>query len=115
MRVRWTVADEDRHAVDRVAISQLLAGAAQTKLEGRIVPVVRARAPIISQLDSLADKVRRWAGLTGEEPACVLGCLEALGEEAPAQIAERLIQSQDKGMPRWRARRWRAWRRWSTA
>ena len=91
VRVRWTVADEDRHAVDRAAIAKLLAGAAQTKLEGRIVPIVRARAPGISQLTSLADKVRRWADLSGVEPTCVLECLEALAERAPAEIAEQLL------------------------
>jgi exonuclease SbcD len=91
VRVRWTVADEDRHAVDREAIARLLAGAAQTKLEGRIVPIVRARAPGISQLASLADKVRRWADLTGVEPACVLECLGMLAERAPAKIAEQLL------------------------
>lgn len=34
VRVRWTVADEDRHEVDRAAIERLLTGAAETKLEG---------------------------------------------------------------------------------
>lgn len=91
VRVRWTVADEDRHAVDRAAIARLLAGAAQTKLEGRIVPIVRARAPGISQLASLADKVRRWAELAGVDQACVLECLDALAERAPAEIAEHLL------------------------
>jgi len=95
VRVRWTVADEDRHAVDRAAIGRLLAGAAQTKLEGRIVPVVRARAPGISLLDSLAAKVRRWAELTGVEPTCVLACLEALGEAGPVEIAERLLRFEE--------------------
>ncbi|ENO99129.1 DNA repair exonuclease-like protein [Thauera phenylacetica B4P] len=93
VRVRWTVADEDRHAVDRTAICRLLAGAAQAKLEGRIVPIMRTRAPGISQLGSLADKVRRWAELTGVEPTCVLGCLKALSEEGPTEIVERLLQS----------------------
>jgi exonuclease SbcD len=80
--------------VDRVAIIRLLAGAAQTKLEGRIVPVVRARAPGISQLGSMDGKVRRWAELTGVEPACVLACLNALSEAGPAEIAERLLRSE---------------------
>ncbi len=91
VRVRWTVADEDRHAIDRAAIAKLLAGSAQTKLEGRIVPIVRTRAPGISQLTSLADKVQRWADLTGIEAACVLECLGALAERAPAEIAEQLL------------------------
>ncbi|MDE1544099.1 metallophosphatase family protein [Dechloromonas agitata] len=94
VRVRWTVADEDRHAVDRAAIMRLLAGAAQSRLEGRIVPVVRARAPGISQLDSLTAKVQRWAELTGVEPACVLACLETLGQDGPAEIAARLLGEQ---------------------
>jgi len=91
VRVRWTVADEDRHAVDRAAIARLLAGAAQIRLEGRIVPIVRARAPGISQLTSLADKVQRWADLTGVEPTCVLECLDALAERGPAEIVEQLL------------------------
>lgn len=96
VRVRWTVADEDRHAVDRTAIEAVLAGAAQTKLEGRIVPVARARAPGISLLDTLAAKVRRWAELTGVEPACVLTCLDALSEREPATIAEHLLGAAEK-------------------
>ncbi|MEO3714101.1 metallophosphoesterase family protein [Roseateles flavus] len=92
VRVRWVVADEDRHCVDRAAIMRLLAGAAQVKLEGRIMPVVRTRAPGISQLGSLADKVRRWADLSGVVPECVLGCLAALQQGTPAAIAEGLLQ-----------------------
>jgi exonuclease SbcD len=38
VRVRWTVADEDRHQVDRAAIERLLDGAAETKLEGASCP-----------------------------------------------------------------------------
>ncbi len=91
VRVRWTVADEDRHTVDRAAIARLLATAAQTKLEGRIVPVFRVRAAGISQLPTLAEKVGRWAELTGVAPACVLECLGTLDELAPTGIAARLL------------------------
>ena len=94
VRVRWTVADEDRHAVDRATITRLLADAAQVKLEGRIVPLVRARAPGISQLASLADKVREWARLVDVDAACVLACLESLQEGSPAEIAEGLLAKQ---------------------
>jgi len=41
VRVRWVVAEEDRHEADRAAIQRLLAAAAEVKLEGRIVPVMR--------------------------------------------------------------------------
>jgi exonuclease SbcD len=92
VRVRWTVAEEDRQAVDRGAISRLLAGAAHIKWEGRIVPVTRARAPGITQLGTLADKVRKWAQLTGVDPACVLDRLQALQQGSATEIAERVLR-----------------------
>ncbi|MDO8777044.1 MAG: metallophosphatase family protein [Burkholderiaceae bacterium] len=91
VRVRWTVADEDRHEVNRAAIQKLLEGAAETKLEGRIVPVVRTRAAGISQLASLADKVRVWATSTEAKPQPLLDCLQALASQAPEMIAERTL------------------------
>ena len=101
VRVRWTVAEEDRHAVDRSAITRMLAEAhaADTRLEGRIVPVVRVRAPGIAQLDSLADKVKEWARLTGVEAAGVLKCLDALHQGAPAEIAEKVLRAAGNDAP----------------
>ena len=95
VRVRWTVADEDRHQVDRAAIERLLDGAAETKLEGRIVPVVRTRAAGISQLANLADKVRVWARVTEARAEPLLECLQVLSSQEPEAIAERLLRGQD--------------------
>lgn len=91
VRVRWTVADEDRHEVNRAAIQKLLEGAIETKLEGRIVPVVRTRAAGISQLASLADKVRAWAQSTDVKSQPLLDCLQALASQTPEVIAERAL------------------------
>jgi exonuclease SbcD len=91
VRVRWTVADEDRHEVDRMAMQVLLEGAAEVKLEGRIVPVVRTRAAGISQLANLAEKVRVWATSTEAKPQPLLDCLQALASQAPEAIAERTL------------------------
>jgi exonuclease SbcD len=74
VRVRWTVADEDRHEVDRALIERELGRAAEVKLEGRIVPVVRTRAAGISRAASLADKVRQWAQVTEAKPEPLLAC-----------------------------------------
>ena len=49
VRVRWTVPEEDRHEVDRSAIQRIFGAAAEVKLEGRVIPVVRTRAAGISQ------------------------------------------------------------------
>jgi DNA repair protein SbcD/Mre11 len=91
VRIRWTVADEERDVVDRTAIQKLLADAAEIKLEGRIVPIVRSRAAGISGLVDLEDKVRVWANVTGVEAAAVLECLGALRENTPDAIAASLL------------------------
>ena len=91
VRVRWTVANEDRHEVDRGAIQRELVGAADVQLEGRIVPVVRSRAAGISQMANLADKVRVWAEVAQAKPGPLLRCLEALASETPDAIAVRAL------------------------
>lgn len=89
VRVRWAVADEDRHEVDRAAILRLLAGAAEAKLEGRIVPVARSRAQGISRMASLGDKVRAWAAATGVNPTPLLACLAKSIAASPQDIVEQ--------------------------
>lgn len=92
VRVRWTVGDEDRGAVDRAAITALLADAAEVKLEGRIVPVVRQRAAGVSRLASLADKVRAWSVVAEVSPEPMLSCLSALEGDEPEEIADAILR-----------------------
>jgi exonuclease SbcD len=94
VRVRWTVADEDRHEVDRALIERELGCAAEVKLEGRIVPVVRTRAAGISRAASLADKVRQWAQVTEAKPEPLLACLAQLAAETGEVIAERVLRGE---------------------
>lgn len=97
VRVRWTAADEDRHEVDRGAIERALSVAADVQLEGRIVPVMRTRAPGISQLVSLADKVRDWAKATDVHAPPLLECLERVTTTEPEDIvAEALAPHPDE-------------------
>lgn len=91
VRVRWTVADEDRHEVDRNAIERALAGAADVQLEGRIVPVVRTRAPGIAQLLNLSDKVRAWASATDVNAAPLLHCLARATAAEPQDIVAAVL------------------------
>lgn len=95
VRVRWTVAEEDRDAVDREAIQRILGDAADTKLEGRIVPLVRTRAEGISRLARLEDKLDAWAKVAGVNAAPLRRCLEALLEATPEDIACRLLRQED--------------------
>ena len=91
VRVRWCVPEEESGTVDRAAIVAELAGAAEVKLEGRVVPVVRSRAEGIGREHSLPEKVRRWAEATGVEVGGLLARLERMEaadvEEVVLEIA----------------------------
>ncbi len=87
VRVRWCVADEDRHQIDRNAIERLLCAAKEVKLEGRIVPVVRTRAAGMSQAATIVEKVRAWAAATETKVGPLLTCLERLQSLTPEAIA----------------------------
>ncbi len=95
VRVRWTVAEEDRGSVDRGAIQRILADAAETKLEGRIVPVVRTRMAGISRMARMEDKLRAWAQVSEVNPEPLLRCLAALEEATPEDIAADLLRERD--------------------
>lgn len=94
VRVRWNVPDEDRHEVDRAAIERLLDGAAEVKLEGRILPVVRTRASGISQAATVAEKLRAWAHATESQFEPLLACLETLQASSPETIAAAILNRQ---------------------
>jgi len=90
VRVRWRVAEEEHATVDRHAIVAALAGAAEVKLEGRVVPVVRSRAAGITRSDSLVDKVRRWADTTGVDAEGLLARLESMNTTDVEQIVAEI-------------------------
>lgn len=92
VRVRWTMPEEDRHEVDRLAIQRIFGVAAEVKLEGRVIPVVRARAAGISQQSTIAAKIAVWARLTEARAEPLLGCLEDLQTRAPEEIAANIME-----------------------
>jgi exonuclease SbcD len=60
VRVRWQIDEEHRQIVDREAIRAMFAGAADLKVEARILPVVRSRAQGISLETTVEGKLARW-------------------------------------------------------
>jgi DNA repair protein SbcD/Mre11 len=98
VRVRWSVAEEEQGTVDRAAVLAALAGAAEVKLEGRVIPVMRSRAGGISQAHSLAEKVQRWAQVTGVEASGLLARLERM-EAADVDQIVREISLVDRDSP----------------
>jgi DNA repair protein SbcD/Mre11 len=93
VRVRWSVAEEEQGTVDRAAVLAALAGAAEVKLEGRVIPVMRSRAEGISQAHSLAEKVQRWAQATGVEVGGLLARLERMEVADVDQIVREISLS----------------------
>ena len=95
VRVRWTMPEEDRHEIDRKAIERIFDAAAEVKLEGRVIPVVRTRAAGISQQVSIAAKIQAWATATEAKAEPLLACLHALQERTPEEIASDVLAMSD--------------------
>jgi len=91
VRVRWQVSEEESRQVDRRAIAALLEGAASIKLEGRIVPILAARAPGIARLAGMGAQIEAWAASVGAEPAPLLACLAELRAGSPESVAEHVL------------------------
>src|SRR5262249_38026053 len=96
VRVRWTVPEEDRHDVDREAIAKLFEGAAEGKLEGRVIPVARARAAGSAKEASITGKVKAWAAVTGTDAAPLLACLETLQSTSAEEVASVILFGADR-------------------
>ena len=91
VRVRWQIAEEERASVDRDEIERLLAGAAELRLEGRVVPLLRARSAGISAVPTLADKLRRWAELAGVDGEPLAERLSWLQATPPEEIVRGIL------------------------
>lgn len=91
VRVRWSVAEEERNQVDRAAMQALLAGAAGVQFEGRIVPVLRVRAGGIGQPGALRDKIAAWAGVVDARPEPLWTCLDELATREVQRIVDDVL------------------------
>ena len=89
--MRWQVLEEDRTQVDRAGIEQLLRGAAGIKLEGRVLPITRARAAGIARERTVTRQIERWAEMTGIGARDALSCLELLEHGSPEDIAVSIL------------------------
>ncbi len=95
VKVTWEIGEEDRASIDRDAIEAALAGAAEIKLEGRIVPVVRSRAEGISRASTLDEKLRRWADVAGVQAEPLREALTELTLSTPEAIAAAILGATD--------------------
>lgn len=92
VRVRWSVDEEHRDAVDREAIKAMLGGAASVKLEPRVVPIVRARAEGMNRTTSLTEKLRMWCKATETAEDGLEEHLTALQTTPPEELAAQILK-----------------------
>jgi exonuclease SbcD len=100
VKVCWEIGEEDHASIDRDAIEAALAGAAEIKLEGRIVPVVRSRAEGISRAATLDEKLRRWADVAEVEAEPLREALAELVLGTPEVIAAAILGATESAPPR---------------
>lgn len=97
VRVRWQIDEEHLQSVDRDAVRRLFAGAADLKIEARILPVTRSRAQGISLETSLDGKLTRWAQVADVDPDPLMSRLDWLmAADAPEIAAEVLSHLQSE-------------------
>jgi exonuclease SbcD len=69
VRIKYRTTEDKVHTMDELSLRDNLlnAGASEIKIEKTVIPVERVRAGGISKLNSVEDKLRKWAENTGIE------------------------------------------------
>lgn len=69
VRIKYRTTEDKVHTIDELSLRDNLlnAGASEIKIEKTVIPVERVRAGGISKLNSVEDKLRKWAETAGIE------------------------------------------------
>jgi len=96
VRVRYSVDEEHRHAVDKGAITKLFEKAAELSIEGRVNPIQRSRSEGMNRAPSLAEKAEKWCDVTQTEKAPVIERLGTLQAYEPEKIVAMILKDKDE-------------------
>jgi len=104
VRVMYEIDEEFSSTVDRKAIREALSSAREFEIKGRVIPAVRQRAPGISRIASINERVSHWCSLTGNEPDDIVGRLALMQVSDPKEIAANFLkglydEQDSKGIP----------------
>lgn len=92
VRVRYQVDEEFAKTVDRKAIKEILKGAAEVVIEGKILPIEREkRSAGISIEVSMVKRLERWAELTNTPTDGLAGRVEMAQQLAPDEIVRKFL------------------------
>ncbi|VVE16053.1 MULTISPECIES: metallophosphoesterase family protein [Pandoraea] len=92
VRVRYSVDAELAVTVDKQAIEQVLAQAAEVRIEPKLLASQRQRCSGISTLSTLAEKVEKWCKSTDNDASVVVPRVRLLGTSDARSIATSLIK-----------------------
>lgn len=91
VRVRYSVTEEESAQVDRARMLEALKDAAEVKIEGRVIPVVRSRAQGINAAQTLEERVACYAELSGIDTAGLGERMSLLASADPEAVARAVI------------------------
>ena len=94
VRIRWQCLEEERATIDREAITALFRGAAGIKLEGRVIPITRARAEGMARCHQLEEQIDTWARQVDTPVQPLLACMAQLAVHSPTEIAMALLSGE---------------------
>lgn len=93
VRVRYSVDEEYAKTVDRQAIKQILASAAEVRIEGEVLTIQRQRCAGISTLATVNQRFMRWCDFSNTPPEGLEDRLSALQTMSPEDIASEFFAS----------------------
>ncbi|MBK4735973.1 metallophosphoesterase family protein [Noviherbaspirillum pedocola] len=91
VRVRCSVDAEHAPNVDRAGIRQILAAAAEVKIEVEVLSIQRQRCEGISRLPDLHSRFLRWCEISGTATEGLVERLDLLNTGEPEEIVARLL------------------------
>ncbi len=91
VRIRYSVDEEYRHAVDKAAIAALFEKASACKIEGRVNPIQRTRSEGMNRANTLGEKLAKWADITGTESAPLLERAALLEHQDADKIVRGIV------------------------
>ncbi|MCU6502010.1 hypothetical protein LPN04_29880 [Rugamonas sp. A1-17] len=87
VRVSYKVDQEYAGTIDRQAIQDVLGGAAEVKIEGKVLTIQRQRCAGISALSSMEEKILAWCKYTNSPSKGILDRLSEILTSDPSDIA----------------------------
>jgi exonuclease SbcD len=93
VRVRYSVDEEFAKTVDRQAIKQILASAAEVRIEGEVLTIQRQRCAGISTLATVNQRFMRWCDFSNTPQEGLEDRLSALQTMSPEDIASEFFAS----------------------